>query len=139
MGTTEQWVAAPESAGPIIERGGATALQVTRGTHGWEVWKLPFEADVGTFEERALRLVGDASTSMLVVWIQDSDFAAILGADGGEIHRAVLRVGAAGDYLEGRQFLDRLDSIELDSLDGIADWSRIGPPPSRSKGPQQGA
>lgn len=133
MGTTEQWVAAPESAGPLIERGGATALQVPRGTQGWEVWKLPFEAHVDGFEERALRLVVDATTSMLFVWIQDSDFAAILGADVGEVHRAVLRVGAAGDYLEGRQFLDRLDPTELDSLDGIANWSRTGPRPVEAR------
>jgi hypothetical protein len=133
MGTTEQWVAAPESAGPLIERRGATALQVPRGTQGWEVWKLPFEADVGTFEERALGLVGDASTSMLFVWIQDSDFAAILGVDVGEVHRAVLRVGAADDYLEGRQFLDRLDPTEIDSLDGIANWSRTGPRPIEAR------
>jgi hypothetical protein len=133
MGTTEQWVAAPDYAGPLIERGGATLLQVPRGTEGWEVWKLPFEADVGRFEERALRLVGDASTSMLFVWIQDSDFAAILGVDVGEVHRAVLRVGAAGDYLEGRQFLDRLDPTELDSLDGIANWSNTGPRPVEAR------
>jgi hypothetical protein len=131
MGTTEQWVAAPDSAGPLIERRGATALQVPRGTQGWGVWKLPFEADVGRFEERALGLVVDASTSMLFVWIQDSDFAAILGVDVGEVHRAVLRVGAADEYLEGRQFLDRLDPTEIDSLDG----SPIGrgPDPAQSK------
>jgi hypothetical protein len=133
MGTTEQWVAAPDSASPLIERRGATALQVPRGIQGWEVWKLPFEADVGRFEERALGLVEDASTSMLFVWIQDSDFAAILGVDVGEVHRAVLRVGAADDYLEGRHFVDRLDPTEIDSLDGIADWSRTGPRPVEAR------
>jgi len=129
MGTTEQWVAAPDSAAPVLERGGAVALQVPRGTQGWQVWELPFEADVGRFERRALRLVEDASTSMLFAWIQDSDFAAILAADVGEVHRTVLRVEAAGDYVEGQQFLDRLDPTEIDSLEGIATWSRRGPRP----------
>jgi len=129
MGTTEQWVAAPNSAGPILERGGATALHVPRGTHGWQVWQLPFEADVGRFEERALGLVGDASTPMLFVWIQDSDFAGILAADVGEVHRTVLRLEAAGLYREGQQFLDRLDATDIDSLEGIANWSRTGPRP----------
>jgi hypothetical protein len=104
-----------------------------RGNQGWQLWKLPFEADVDTFERRALGLVGDASTSMLFVWIQDSDFAAILAADVGEVHRTVLRVEAAGDYLEGRQFLDRLDPTEMSSLEGIASWSRTGPRPVEAK------
>src|SRR4029450_10102692 len=133
MGTTEQWVAAPDSAGPLIERRGATVLRVPRATQGWQVWKLPFEADVGRFQERALGLVGDASTSMLFVWIQDSDFAAILGVDVGEVHRAVLRVGAADDYLEGRRVRGRRNVTEIDSFDGIANWSRTGPRPVEAR------
>ena len=70
---------------------------------------------------------------MLFAWIQDSDFAAILAADGGEVHRTVLRVEAASDYLEGQQFLDRLDPTEIDSLEGIANWSRTGPRPVEAR------
>jgi hypothetical protein len=129
MGTTEQWVGAPDSAEQALQDLHAARLFRSVESPTWSVWRLPFEPDVDRFEERARRVSSSGfSSAMLFLWIQDSDFAAILCIDAyGDLSRAVLRAEAADAYLEGRAFLVRTEHPGNDPIARLVAWSASGP------------
>ena len=129
MGTTEQWVGANDSGEQALQDLDAARLFRSVESPTWSVWRLPFEPDVDRFEERARRVSASGSSSpMLFLWIQDSDFAAILCVDAnGDLSRAVLRAEAADAYLEGRAFLNRTADQGNDLITLLAAWSASGP------------
>jgi len=127
MGTTEQWVAARDSAEQALQDLHADRLFGSIES-AWSVWRVSFEPDVDKFEERARRIWASGSPSAwLFLWLQDSDFAAVLCVDAhGGMSRAVLRADAAGGYKEGRAFLDRIGQQD-DPIAPLAAWSANGP------------
>jgi hypothetical protein len=129
MGTTEQWVVAPEDSTPALVTRHAVRLTSVHDPHRkWAVWRLPFEQDVGRFERRLASLVSETGFAAMSVWIQDSDFALILCCmSRGTLARAIVQPDAADSYAEAHAFVARMPEGSDASVRAIAEWSAEGP------------